>query len=245
MSRVGISTRRVLRLVAPGVIALVLVVTFPAVSGLYASAKDRVAEAHQARVANYRKGLSACDPMSVQPEVAQVPMRADEVDIGVYPAFSTDEAVRISDAFVYRYSGEINDGPPPPPPPDFPLSPEARQQLLEQRQRWKPKIEVSPKIAIDPALGRRLLRNLNYEISHAYTEPDIGFDGTTYLFRYAGKCAYVWSPSDEGSRAFALVELAEAVDALAQSNGSDYVRRKTEVVNLLTDLEADRRRFGD
>ena len=223
--------KRVLFMATPAVLLLGLLLAFPIVADKLDQREDRLDKVRSEKLALYKARLVPCIDDFYQPDVEPLPLGANEVGVEILPSFSPPLGIRISERSMRSYTGEFGFNYPPPPPPSN-GSAASRNHEPDARST----LELSPTIQINPVLGKHIVLVLGREIENADADPALGLDGTTYIFRYRGKCATAWSPQ-AGTRAEKLVRLVEELTKMAQTGSAS---NRTEIRQLLIELEAER-----
>jgi len=228
MGTSGIDTKRILLMTALGACLLGAVVVVPFMRHAMKERRARLDEAQAQRIAQYRQRLMPCTDELAQRNAATLPLTADDVLIEIRPTFSPTQGVIVSASSVRSYRG-ISALNLPAPPPGIPYSTEPDPS----------EIALTPPTPLGRALGRRVLQTLQTEIDHADTPPTYGFDGVTYLLIHGDKCARAWTPQP-GTGAYTLALLADGLGELSHQTGEDARVTKTNIRNLLVELESRR-----
>ncbi|WP_440223828.1 hypothetical protein ACQQ2N_01115 [Dokdonella sp. MW10] len=216
---------------APAVLLLGLFVAFSIVTDKLDQRKDRLNKVRSEKMALYKARLVPCKGDFYPPDVEPLPLGANEVGVEIIPSFSTSIGIRISETSMRSYTGELGFNYPPPPPP-----PNGSSAYPNREQEARPTFELSQPLPINTELGKHIVLVLGSEIEIADADPALGLDGTTYIFRYRGKCATAWSPQP-GTRAEKLVRL---VEELAQMSQTGSASNRTEIRDLLIELDSDK-----
>ncbi|MBB5878358.1 hypothetical protein [Xanthomonas sp. 3498] len=228
MKTSGIDTKRILLMTALGACLLGAVVVAPSLRHAVEERRARLDDAQSQRVAHYRQRLTPCTDELAQRNTATLPLTADDVLIEISPTFSPTQGVIVSADSVRGYQGvSAFNLPAPPPGIPYSTSPDPSE------------IALTPPTPLGPALGRRVLQTLKTEIDHADTPTAYGFDGVSYLLLHGDQCARTWTPQP-GARAYTLALLADGLGELSHQTGEEARVTKTNIRNLLIELDADR-----
>ena len=232
--RAKVSARNIVLMVPPLALAIAVVVAVPVIADHLERRQEQLDRIRAEKQTLYNARLQPCPKGIYQPGLEVIVVRPGEVAVDIFPAFHPSEGFKLSGTTLSGYSGVngVSYPPPPPPPPGIVAVPDPPSDVPRFKQRTP--------VALDQETAASVLRVLRTEIDEGDAERYVGLDGTGYVLRHGEKCAITWSP-EPGTRAHKIVGLVHALNRLSTKESEKSGTPQTEVVQLISELDADRR----
>ena len=221
-------------MVVPLALVIAVVVAVPVLADHRERRQEQLDRILAEKQTLYSARLQPCPEGIHQPGLEAIVVRPGEVGVDVFAAFHPPEGFKLSVTTLSGYSG-VNgvSYPPPPPPPPGILA--VRDSPLDV-----PRFRKRTPVALDQETAANALRVLRTEIDEADAERYLGLDDIGYVLRHGEKCATTWSP-EPGTRAHKIVGLVHALSQLSSESSGKSQALQMEVVELISELDADRR----